>query len=196
MNKSVFALAGLLSTLAVPAVAFSATISALTPADPIEVGDQTQVNLRISGLGDFTAPTLGGFDLRVSYDDSVVSLTDVSFSTWLGGPDPSFPPEWDDTAAGSGSLYEVSLESTEFLDNLQPDAFLLATLYFEGVAQGTSDIDFSNVFLIGADAFASEIAVDELNPGSITVVPLPAAAWLFGSAVIGLAGIGWRRKAV
>ena len=30
--------------------------------------------------------------------------------------------------------------------------------------------------------------------GGMTVVPLPAAAWLFGSALVGLAGIGYRRK--
>ncbi len=27
------------------------------------------------------------------------------------------------------------------------------------------------------------------------VVPIPAAAWLFGSALLGVGGIGYRRKA-
>lgn len=30
---------------------------------------------------------------------------------------------------------------------------------------------------------------------ALTTVPLPAAAWLFGSALLGIAGIGYRRKA-
>jgi hypothetical protein len=192
MFKSVVTLAGLLSTLTLPATAFSATISALTPAQPIGVGDQTQVNLRISGLGEFTAPSLGGFDLSVSYDDSVVSLTDVSFSTWLGT---SFQNEIP--AADSVDLFELSLESPEFLESLQPDAFLLATLLFDGVAQGTSDIGISNPLGLEyalTDAVGQALAVDTVD-GSITVVPLPAAAWLFGSAVIGMAGLGWRQRA-
>jgi hypothetical protein len=197
MFKSVVTLAGLLSTLALPATAFSATISALTPAQPIGVGDQTQVNLRISGLGEFTAPSLGGFDFEVSYDGSVVSLTGVSFSTWLNGPDPWLPPKWEVTGAGSVSLDEVSWESQEFLESLQPDAFLLATLYFDGVAQGTSDIGISNprgLKFALTDAVGQGLPVDTVD-GSITVVPLPAAAWLFGSAVIGMAGLGWRQRA-
>jgi hypothetical protein len=33
-----------------------------------------------------------------------------------------------------------------------------------------------------------------LRPDTATVVPIPAAAWLFGSALVGIAGIGYRRK--
>ena len=29
---------------------------------------------------------------------------------------------------------------------------------------------------------------------AINVVPIPAAAWLFGSALVGMAGIGYRKK--
>jgi hypothetical protein len=193
MIKSIVALAGLLSTLVVPAAALSATISALTPDPKIGVGESTQVNVRISGLGDFTGPSLGGFDLTVTYDDSVVSLAGVDFSTWLGDSLKLNTP-----AADSVDLFEVSVESPSFLNSLQPDAFLLATLYFDGVAQGRSDIGITNSLgldfaLTDADGFL--ISVDDLNPGSITVVPLPAAAWLFGSAVIGMAGIGWRKRA-
>jgi hypothetical protein len=30
--------------------------------------------------------------------------------------------------------------------------------------------------------------------GGVTTVPVPAAAWLFGSALIGLAGVARKRK--
>jgi len=34
-----------------------------------------------------------------------------------------------------------------------------------------------------------------LRPDTATMVPIPAAAWLFGSALLGMAGVGYRRKA-
>jgi hypothetical protein len=30
--------------------------------------------------------------------------------------------------------------------------------------------------------------------GSVSNVPIPAAAWLFGSAIFGLGAVGWKRR--
>ena len=38
--------------------------------------------------------------------------------------------------------------------------------------------------------------VYDIQFGTLAPVPVPAAVWLFGTALIGLAGIGKRRKAV
>jgi hypothetical protein len=45
--------------------------------------------------------------------------------------------------------------------------------------------------------FGTNFLVDdiELNGSSIPAVPIPAAVWLFGTAMIGLFGFGKRRKA-
>jgi hypothetical protein len=43
--------------------------------------------------------------------------------------------------------------------------------------------------------WASEIAFDNVQL-SVSAVPAPAAAWLFGTALVGLVGFGKRRKLV
>lgn len=84
------------------------------------------------------------------------------------------------------------MESVLTLDGLQPDSFLLATLTFNGASAGTSQLGFGAVVL--SDALGNVIANPTLVPASITVVPLPAAIWLFGSGVLGLIGIARRKK--
>jgi len=44
-------------------------------------------------------------------------------------------------------------------------------------------------------AWASEVAFDKVQL-TVSAVPVPAAVWLFGSALIGLVGFSKRRKAV
>lgn len=39
-----------------------------------------------------------------------------------------------------------------------------------------------------------KLEVDFIGVGEAAVVPIPAAAWLFGSALVGMAGIGYRRR--
>jgi hypothetical protein len=46
----------------------------------------------------------------------------------------------------------------------------------------------------GTDLFGGEILIDDLYLG-VQAVPVPAAAWLFGSALLGLAGLKRRKTA-
>ena len=165
----------------------AATISIVPSSQTINVSETTAADLVISGLGNFTSPSLGGFDIDVTFDDSILSFNSETFGTLLGasiqGVDTSTP--------GVVSLFEVSLESVSTLDGLQPDSFLLATLMFDGIALGTSQLGFGYVLL--SDAIAGEIPTT-LVPAVVTVVPLPASIWLFASALGGLIGIA-RRKA-
>ena len=75
----------------------------------------------------------------------------------------------------------------------------LATLYFSGDNLGTSQLNFVNYGAPGKDVKGANNAPylnPTLNSGSITVtsnpVPIPGAIWLFGSGIMGLAGL--RRK--
>ncbi|WP_041603803.1 VPLPA-CTERM sorting domain-containing protein [Thioflavicoccus mobilis] len=53
-------------------------------------------------------------------------------------------------------------------------------LAWEDLPFASSDKDYNDMVLM----------VESVQP-----VPLPAAAWLFGSALFGMAGVGWRRRA-
>lgn len=58
------------------------------------------------------------------------------------------------------------------------------------VLSGTWD---NQSMLKGNDQPGPDLSHWAIYSGGTTVVPLPAAAWLFGSALLGMAGIGYRR---
>lgn len=62
----------------------------------------------------------------------------------------------------------------------------------------TWDIAATDLFSFTFNAVGSSMSLDtvaiDIGPSSVSEVPVPAAAWLFGSAVLGMAGIGRRRN--
>lgn len=136
------------------------------------------VDIVISGLKAGGPPSLGAFDLDVSFDPAVLSPTDVTFGPFLGDPglfealtDFNFFP-------GVVDLAEVSLLSPADLDALQPASFSLAALTFDRIGVGDDRLAFSQVTL--DDAFGNKI-------------PEPSSLALFSIGAIGLLGYGWRR---
>ena len=65
------------------------------------------------------------------------------------------------------------------------------------VAQSAIDLDTGTwtAFVVSStDNSLEQIASGSITGGTVSAVPVPAAAWLFGSALVGLAGVGRRRK--
>jgi hypothetical protein len=165
-----------------------AVVIDFVPSDQtVPLGADVAVDLLISGLGDFTVPSLGAFDLDVTYDASVLSGASVTLTPFLGdaiqGVDVSTP--------GFIDLFVISLVSPLELDALQPASFVLATLSFDAIAQGTSALALTQVLL--GDALGAELAATA-GAGSVTVtdsgtspVPEPSLAGLFLTAALGLA---------
>lgn len=125
------------------------------------------MDLVVSGLGSFTAPSLGAFLFDLSYDPAVVSADFISFGSLLnlGGfgsiqySDPSSP--------GIIHLDEISLEFSDDLDSAQPDSFTLATLNFIGLSPGISAVQFSVAQL--SDALGSTLTDFSISDASIRV---------------------------
>ena len=72
------------------------------------------------------------------------------------------------------------------LDGVQGDTFVLATLDFvlSGLSAGESTmVDVLGVFALG-DATGSPLPVDGTAGATISAIPLPAAGWLLGSALL------------
>jgi hypothetical protein len=63
------------------------------------------------------------------------------------------------------------------------------------VAQAAIDVDTGlwEAFVVETNGSLTSIAAG--NGAFVSAVPVPAAAWLFGTALVGLAGIGRQRKA-
>jgi hypothetical protein len=90
-------------------------------------------------------PSLGAFDLDVSFDPSVLLPLDVAFGPFLG--DPSLLEALTDFNFFPGlvDLAEVSLLLPEELDALQRASFPLATLVFDRIGVGEERLAFTPI---------------------------------------------------
>jgi len=168
-------------------VQVSAAVLTLTPsAQTAEVGDGVVVQLGISGLGNGMAPSLGVYDIDVAYDPAILAFGEVTLGAELDlfglGSLSSVSH-----AAGTINLFELSLDTVGDLADLQAPAFTIATLRFDAIALGTSELTVTLNAL--GDANGDSI-VSQLQNASVTVqpVPLPAGAGLLLSGLLAGAG--------
>ena len=91
-------------------------------------------------------------------------------------------------ATGSVNLIELSFAPAFVLDTQQVGSFTLATIQFSTTGYGSTAIDFGTVVL--GDSLGDPLSASLVNTVLVSV-PVPAAAWLFGSA-LGL--LGWVRR--
>jgi hypothetical protein len=153
----------------------------LSPASQTVIGGQTaSVDVGISGIGH--PPSVGAFDLSVSFDPALVLPTDVSFGALLGNPGASPPEALTDFMFSPGvvEFAEVSLLSPTELDVLQTPAFSLATLSFTALGSGTAFFSFSAGVV--DDAFGNKLAV----------VSEPSPCLLLATGLLALVSLGWR----
>lgn len=153
--------------------------------------------VRISGLGDGIAPSLGAFDLDVTFDSGFLSLSDATFGDPLlgdqldvlgfGGNPASASLASPDTV----NLFEVSLDLPSDLDALQADSFVLAVLSFGAVQPGSSALGIRLNSL--ADAGGNAVAGVTTAGTTVTAVPLPGAMALLLPGLLSLAVTGTRR---
>ena len=179
----------LLLTIAMTMAFFINTAHAVTVSfDPavsmVNSGGSVDVDLTIADLGAFAAPSLGAFNLEITYDNSIISFDSVIYSDFLGtaGVDSDF---FTTLGAGVVGLDNLSFLSDIDLNALQGASFPLATLTFSGDSLGTSGLvitplDFATA--AGTDITSSIL----VNSGSIQVissaVPEPATYLLMLSA--------------
>jgi hypothetical protein len=169
----------------------------------INVGDPIDVEVKISGLGNYTSPSLSFFDFHINFDPAVLSYSSIVYGDWLNlGDEYDSWTETDESSITAGVLgvYELSYLSSELLG--QPGEFTLLTLSFSGNGAGKSTLwfDTTDITVPFGNECAGSLVVDVYGTGAITVVgqiPIPepgtGTMLLFG---IGLIGMGYmhRRK--
>lgn len=158
----------------------------LAPASPtIVAGETVSIDVSIAEVIPGGPPSVGAFDLDVTFDSAMLTPTGITFGPFLG--DTSLFEALTDVRllVGVVNLAEVSLLSPAQLDALQPDIFTLATLSFTALASGTTTLAFSDITV--DDAFGNLLIG--------TKVSEPSALLLLCSGLAGLLGVArWRRQ--
>jgi hypothetical protein len=177
--------------VAMAALLMVGAVLVTTPA----LADNYEVDITISNLGDFN---LGAFDIDVSYDDTKLSLASYPMlTTELGAINGIEASDW---SLGDDEVGTVNIALVSYLDYeldaaffaAQSNDFVLATLTFDADAESDLDgITLSYVDL--SDEYGDAIPFN-VSGTDINVVPVPAAAWLLGSGLIGLAGLRRRNR--
>jgi len=126
--------------LAPNAMAISIGFSSLTNLNPFAVsnGDSVAVDVVITDRG---SDIVTAYDIDIAYDSNILTATDVNFGGLLGTPPSTSQQSFDLTNPGIVDITEQSLLDEALLEIMQPDDFTLATVTFNAIADGVSDLD-------------------------------------------------------
>ena len=152
----------------------------LTPVPNIQiitVGGLSAIDIRIAGLGVAESPSVGTYDIDVTFDPTVLSFGAATFG------DPALGNQLDLFGLGSISsatpsvgklnLFELSLDPAADLNELQAGDFSLATIQFSGISPGTSTLGITIISL--GDANGSPLIASVFSSSVVvTVIPAPA----------------------
>jgi len=165
----------------------------------VGVGAPVEVALTISGLGDFEAPSLGAFDLDVSFDPMVLELDSVSYGDPVVGDQLDilglgFPLSITTPFVGGVNLFELSFNTVSELNLLQTGSFTLARLSFITRMAGTSSLDISILAL--ADAEGAPLSADAASGriSAISAVGEPGTLVLLAVALGAASRVGLRSR--
>lgn len=195
MNKSIeLMLAVCALGLGVEPAANAVTLSVIPESPTANVGSTFSVDVVASGLVDGAAPSIGTYDLDLSYNSSIASFASIAYGTGLDvlglGSLQTVTPD----TPGTVNVFELSFDTIADLNQLQHDTFKLFTLTFNAAAAGTSALGLTLNAL--GDANGDSVAATLQNASVVIApVPLPPTVLLLLSGVVGFALFRTRRPA-
>lgn len=180
-------------------------LSIIPASQNTTVSSTVNAALVISGLGSGAAPSLGTFDVDVSFNSAILGLNNVVFG------DPALGDQLDilglgslfisTPGAGMVNLFELSFDLSSDLDSFQAESFTLATLNFDALSAGTSSLAIS-INALG-DALGVTMVADSRN-GSVTpadlsnnptpTVPEPSSLLLITIGILGMIALAQRHR--
>jgi len=164
-------------------IVHAATISFNTTSVTAGIGDIITLDVLMDFTGD---PTVGG-GTDIFYDASVLSFQSFDFGTTTLTLDPSF--------SRSPDVLSNELEGLAFgnFGGLSGPG-IVGTLTFQAIAVGDITLSMAetdNLLAGGAFTSATTFGPQAVSFGTadVSIVPVPAAVWLFGSGLLGLIGV-------
>ncbi|MFA7606514.1 MAG: VPLPA-CTERM sorting domain-containing protein [Rhodocyclaceae bacterium] len=139
----------------------------------------SDISYNISAPGTMYAGSIGSEMAHLFY----ITLGNLSYCD----------PEFATTTNCSGGQTGWGLSNTANFSNLTPDLYWSGTPYDNSQSTGMA-FDFNNGRQQVNASFSTRAWAVHSGDVGEAIVPVPAAAWLFGSGLLGLVGIGRRRK--
>lgn len=151
-------------------------IDIVPTSQTVQAGDAFDVNVVVSGLS-AANEIVSAYDFDISYDSSVLAATTVSFGQYLNLS--NMLDSFQDvilTNPGIIDFAEVSLLFNNELAAQQPDSFLLASLSFQAVGVGISQLLFVSDPVGGIDVKGRNYSPLTVDVTGTQVTVSPAAS--------------------
>ena len=186
------------ATIAIGGFVATTSQAAFLTWDPttnnVDLNEAFDVNIHIGGLQ--ANEDLGGFDIDILFDDSMLDFTGYSLYDGLGNITLGDAEDWSNGDMGGGT---INLSELSWLTDLsfQSDSFMLATLSFTAESIGTSSLTYD--FVDFSDSYGDPVTYWGNVPGTVDItaaapVPEPTTMMLFGTGLVGLIGMRRNRK--
>ena len=187
-----------LGTIALPAISSAQALGVNPDGLEVAVGDSFVMEYWIGGLGDHVAPSLGSFDVKMDFDESLVSYSSSTVGDMLGDVGAGQATATTTLVADGVEVTETSNLTPAELIALQPWNFTMFRVRFIAMAEGNAVFgpSFTTVLDEHGDPVNLEVGIQAIvHIHARTAVPT-LSAWGISALIGGLliAGLAILRR--
>lgn len=169
MKKLFASLCALGLSLSLNANAIS--IDLIANQSSVNVGDNIEVQVRVSGLNTVSAPSLGTYDLNLNYDANLFNVSSILWgdSTLGNQLDLTGFGSLQNSSSGLGWLnaFEISVDEAVDLELLQAGEFTLFSVLLNAIAIGNGNFSLTTNTI--GDAYGNDLLIETINGTAVDI---------------------------